>query len=81
LSTVDEELPSLMPAYPYLFEKRKVGKAASPNAMPGAMAGVTRDYELVPRPEALALVAYLMSLQSEGSLPEAPAPKIFAPSK
>src|SRR6185436_16571462 len=33
LSTADEEMPSLMPPYPFLFEKRKAGPKPSPGAL------------------------------------------------
>ena len=65
---------SLMPAYPYLFTKRP---RSSPNT-PGhreALRAPGMDYELVPTPEAEALVAYLQSLQSGAGLFEAPVPK------
>ncbi len=72
---------SMMPAYPYLFAKRKVGDVPSPNALKltGEFAP-ENGYEIVPRQEALALVNYLFSLQSEtplfeSSLPPSPKPK------
>jgi cytochrome c oxidase cbb3-type subunit II len=66
---------STMPAYPYLFEKRPIGKAPSPNALPldGAHAPEA-GYEIVPRREAHALVAYLLSLKADVPLFEAPHP-------
>jgi cytochrome c oxidase cbb3-type subunit 2 len=66
---------STMPPYRFLFEKRKVRAAPSPDAL--QLAGELAPeagYEIVPRPEALALVAYLQSLQAGVSLFEAPLP-------
>jgi hypothetical protein len=63
-----------MPAYPYLFEMRKAGTATRPK--PLALAGdfaPPKGYEVVPRPDGEALVAYLMSLKRDVSLYEAPA--------
>ncbi len=64
---------SVMPAYPYLFEVRKIGTNPSAEALKleGAFAPAP-GFEVVPRPEAKALVAYLLSLRSGVSLPEAP---------
>lgn len=59
---------STMPRYPYLFEERrlKTGAAPSPEALrlPDAFAPPV-GREIVPRPEALALVQYLASLKSD----------------
>jgi cytochrome c oxidase cbb3-type subunit 2 len=64
---------SIMPPYRYMFELRPVGASPSPDALkltdkfaPAA------GYEVVPKPEALALVAYLLSLRADTELPEAP---------
>jgi cytochrome c oxidase cbb3-type subunit II len=66
---------SIMPPYPFLFEKRKIQGLPSADALhlftpfeppPG--------YEIVPRPEARALAAYIMSLHQDGYLYEAPPP-------
>ncbi len=68
---------SVMPAYPYLFEQRPiVAGALSPHALKleGAFAPPA-GYEIVPKPEATALVAYLLSLRSGISLAEAPIPQ------
>lgn len=64
---------SPMPPYRFLFEKRKIGQWPSPDALklPGSMAPPA-GYEIVPRPEAVALVAYLQSLHSDTPLFEAP---------
>ncbi len=67
---------SMMPPYKYLFEKRKLRPDArrSPNALPLDMAEGVR-YEIVPKPEAFALVEYLLSLRATAPLPEAPLPQ------
>ncbi|MHB8519523.1 MAG: cbb3-type cytochrome c oxidase subunit II [Limisphaerales bacterium] len=64
---------SIMPPFPFLFEQHKIGRQPSPDALkltgqfaPGA------GYEILPKPEARALVAYLLSLKSGVPLPEAP---------
>lgn len=64
---------SVMPAYPYLFETRRIEGTPSAEALhlEGAYAPPA-GYEVVPRPEAKALIAYLLSLNSSVSLPEAP---------
>ncbi len=67
---------SIMPSYPELFEVRKIGKMPSPEALalsPGS--GVESGLEVVPKPEALALAAYLSSLDCRKSVFEAPVPK------
>lgn len=64
---------SVMPAYPYLFETRPVRGAGSADAL--ALTGAFAPppgYEVVPRPGARALVAYLLSLRHDVSLREAP---------
>ena len=65
---------SLMPAYPYLFTKRP---RSAPHAVGHreALRSPGNDFELVPTPEAEALVAYLQSLESGAGLYEAPVPK------
>jgi cbb3-type cytochrome oxidase cytochrome c subunit len=66
---------SPMPPYRFLFETRKLGfnRQPSPNALPltGDLAPAT-GYEVVPRPEAQALVAYLLSLRADAPLFDAP---------
>jgi cytochrome c oxidase cbb3-type subunit 2 len=66
---------SVMPAYPYLFEVRPAGAAPAPEALklPPQFAPPA-GFEVVPRREAHALVAYLLSLRHDVSLPEAPVP-------
>jgi cbb3-type cytochrome oxidase cytochrome c subunit len=66
-------LGSTMPPFRYLFEKRRVQLEPSPDALrlpegfkPEAV------FEIVPKPEAKALVAYLMSLKTSAQLFETP---------
>lgn len=57
---------SLMPPYRFLFEKRRIERARSPDAL--ALAGkLTPEpgYEVVPTPKATALAAYLVSLRAD----------------
>ncbi len=62
---------SLMPRYEYLFTKRKLvgDERASKDALPR---DTEPGYEIVPKPEAIALVAYLQSLVSDAPLFSAP---------
>lgn len=64
---------SVMPAYPYLFETRPIHGRPSAEALKleGDFAPPA-GFEVVPKPEAHALVAYLLSLRSSVSLAEAP---------
>jgi cbb3-type cytochrome oxidase cytochrome c subunit len=64
---------SKMPPYRYLFEKRKIGNEPTPDALKlsGDLAPAT-GYEIVPKSEARALVAYLLSLRADAPLFEAP---------
>ena len=66
---------STMPPYAYLFEKHKLkpGQRPSPEALMVQNAGES-GFEIVPKQEATALVAYLISLHSEAPLFEAPLP-------
>jgi cytochrome c oxidase cbb3-type subunit II len=62
---------SIMPSYAYMFEKRKIQGARSPDALPlDTMSG----FEVVPNPEARALAAYVANLHQDGYLFEAPPP-------
>jgi len=64
---------SVMPSYRFLFEKRKLAAGASPDALVlSAGAGVPADAQIVPKREAIALVAYLTSLRSQEPLFTAP---------
>jgi cytochrome c oxidase cbb3-type subunit 2 len=60
---------STMPRYPYLFERRRVGRAPSADALVlPADAAPEPGYEVVPTPEARALAAYLLSLRADAPL-------------
>lgn len=63
---------SIMPPFPFLFEKRKVGDAPSPDALalPKEFAPEP-GFEIVPKQEAKVLVQYLLSLKANAPLPEA----------
>ena len=64
---------SNMPSYPYLFEKRKLGRNISPDALKFPSGFVPEaGYEIVPRIEARVLVEYLRSLRAELPLIELP---------
>ena len=69
--SVTEKSP--MPEYRFLFERKKIGSKPSPDALalPKEFAPPA-GYEIVPKPEAVALVAYLQSLQTDTPLDEAP---------
>lgn len=64
---------SRMPAYKFLFEERPIGDTPSPNALKleGDLAPKA-GMEIVPKAEALELVAYLQSLKVTEPLYEAP---------
>jgi cbb3-type cytochrome oxidase cytochrome c subunit len=68
-----EAKASTMPPYRFLFEKRKVGRRPSPDALsiPGDQSPGT-GYEIVPKPAARALAAYLVSLRADAPLFDAP---------
>jgi len=71
---------SIMPAYRYLFETRPAGKQRSPNAL--KLAGKfapEAGQEVVPKTEALQLVAYLQSLRADTALFEAPMAQLAPP--
>jgi cytochrome c oxidase cbb3-type subunit 2 len=63
---------SIMPPFPFLFEKQKIGSRPSPDALnlPPEFA-LEPGYEIIPRPEAKALAQYLLSLKANAPLPEA----------
>lgn len=78
---------SIMPPFPYLFEKRKIAGAPAADAL-----RLTAPYappdgeEIVPTPAARKLAAYIVSLHQDGYLFEAPPPpeltaKTKAPAK
>ncbi len=64
---------STMPPYRFLFEQRKAGQTPSAHALnlTGEFAP-PEGYEIVPTPDAQALVAYLLSLRANAPLFEAP---------
>jgi len=64
---------SLMPPYRFLFEKRRIEHAVSPDALvlPEGLAAEP-GYEIVPKPEAKALAAYLVSMRANEPLFETP---------
>jgi len=64
---------SIMPAYRFLFEKRRIAKAVSPDALrlSGALTPEP-GYEIVPTHDARELVAYLLSLRADAPLYVAP---------
>ena len=66
---------SMMPQYPFLFERRRITSTQPPSPKAIPLEGLPEDVQLVPRPEAEALVAYLLSLRVEVPLFEAPVPK------
>ncbi|HOW67055.1 MAG TPA: cbb3-type cytochrome c oxidase subunit II [Candidatus Paceibacterota bacterium] len=62
---------SIMPPYAFLFDRQKQGLQKSPDALPlSGKFSPDPGYEIIPSPEARALVAYLLSLKSSASLPE-----------
>jgi cytochrome c oxidase cbb3-type subunit 2 len=66
---------SVMPPFPFLFDTHKIVGLPSPDALklkPEYMPPT--GYEIVPKPEALALAAYVASLHQNGYLFEAPPP-------
>ena len=66
---------STMPPYRFLFEERKLSGQRSASALNLTGADAPRPgYEIVPGPEATALVGYLLSLDGSHALKEAPLP-------
>jgi cytochrome c oxidase cbb3-type subunit 2 len=66
---------SIMPSYRYLYRLRKIEGQRSANAIDLLPPDTAPDgYEIVPTYEAEALVAYLLSLNRNYPLPEAPEP-------
>jgi cbb3-type cytochrome oxidase cytochrome c subunit len=66
---------SVMPPYRFLFERRKIDRVPSPQALrlsPATAASVGEGVEIVPTDDAVALVAYLLSLRSDVHLLERP---------
>ena len=64
---------SPMPPYRFLFECKRIGAQPSPDALKLSKEFAPPDgFEIVPKPEAQALVAYLLSLHADTPLFEAP---------
>jgi hypothetical protein len=64
---------SVMPPYPFLFEKRKINRGPSLDALKVAGNLVPEaGYEIVPTDDARSLVAYLLSLRTDTPVFEAP---------
>jgi cytochrome c oxidase cbb3-type subunit 2 len=63
---------SMMPPYRYLFEVRKIGRKPSPETLILPPELVVAGCEIVPKPEAKELAAYLLSLRVDTPLPDAP---------
>jgi ribosomal protein L7/L12 len=72
---------SAMPPYRFLFEKRRIERTRSANALalPPELAPEP-DYEILPKPEAVALVAYLTSLRANEAIFSTPVSVAAAPS-
>lgn len=69
---------SNMPPFAFLYEVREIEGERSANAVPipeTSEYGPGPGYEVIPTPRAEALVAYLLSLKVDYSLPEAPIPE------
>jgi cytochrome c oxidase cbb3-type subunit II len=64
---------SVMAPFAFLFEKHKIDRSPSPQALrlPSSIAPGP-GWEVVPKPDAEALVGYLLSLKVNTALPEAP---------
>ena len=69
---------SIMPAYRYLYRMQKIVGQPSAGAIEGLQGphAPPPGWEVVPTEEARALVAYLLSLNRDYPLPEAPEPAI-----
>ena len=66
---------STMPPYRYLFANRKVTGQPSADALKlTGKSAAEPGWEIVPQPQARALIAYLLSLHSEAGLFETPMP-------
>jgi cytochrome c oxidase cbb3-type subunit 2 len=65
---------SIMPSFSFLYEVRKIKGEPSPEALvfKPSEVKIPEGHEIVPTYEAKALVEYLLSLNSDYSLPEAP---------
>ena len=66
---------SVMPPYRFLFQKQKIKGQPSPDALKlDGKTGLESGYEIVPKQEARALVEYLLSMDAQLPLFEAPLP-------
>lgn len=64
---------SVMPPFPFLFDVMPEEKATAPYTLHiSGKYGVRPGYVVVPKPDALALIAYLRSLRTDTALFEAP---------
>lgn len=72
---------SMMPQYPYLFEKKKISGRPSPHALPVPEQFRQAGYEIIPTRDAIALAEYLVSLRADTPLFEAPLIPPPAPSQ
>jgi cytochrome c oxidase cbb3-type subunit 2 len=71
---------SVMPPYKFFFEKRKIGRRPNPGALQGAQElGIEPGYELIPKQDAIALAAYMLSLRADAPLYSAPYSVASAP--
>ena len=68
-----------MPPYRFLFEKRRIERGRSPDALQLPAELTPEGYEIVPKAEAKALVAYLLSLRANEPLFDAPLSVAEAP--
>ncbi|HEY1170623.1 MAG TPA: cbb3-type cytochrome c oxidase subunit II [Verrucomicrobiae bacterium] len=66
---------SKMPPYKFLFEKRKKGHVASPDAL--TLPDIEPDMEVVPTQDSKVLVAYLLSLKTTTPIFETPMPPVI----
>jgi cbb3-type cytochrome oxidase cytochrome c subunit len=63
---------SSMPPYKFLFDERKIDRVRSSDALTVPPELARDGFEVVPKPEAQALVAYLLSLRADAPLFDAP---------
>ena len=70
---------STMPTYKFLFQERKTSGAKSADALQLPEKFAKAGVEIVPKRQALQLVAYLQSLRADLALYEAPLPKSAQP--
>jgi cytochrome c oxidase cbb3-type subunit 2 len=66
---------SLMPAHRFLFEERPLKPGEIPGTRDLTLEPAGEKRQVVPKPAARALVAYLMSLRADATVFEAPLPK------